>query len=531
MRRLLAMLVLVVSVALAQDWVVRYPARVEGASAHGIIVDSAGNSFISGYAQDIVMVKYRPDGGGRWDTHYSCAAYDNVGKTDIGLDSTGNILIAASVRLNNQNGFLVAKYDPARQLVWDRVCWHSTSQTAVSGGCSVTLVVDPTGGIYVVGSARSDSTSYDIAVGRLDATGGVRWCRLFDGQRHESDNAQSADLVGETALVVTGRTKDASGRYNAIALSYDSAGNQRWLYVHRANTNFESHAYAVEVAPGGGVYLAGWQRSAGQSDKTALVVKLNSAGDSLWSRTDSTVAYSLAVDSLDNVMAVGDYLSTKATMRGWRYDADGQLTWRRDLSSTDTARTYGRLAVLTYDQGVYASGYRYSGLDQSGFLVARFSASGQMAWARFSDETILYENKPLDAVTDGDDNILLTGVSYDWSRSRGDFMTMKFRPSGAVAEEGPGIDPAGTLRVCPFLAARACEIRMPGEALATEICISDASGRRLRSLGLSTGANTGNRSATWSLTDDHGRQVPNGVYFIGLDSPERTARAKVVVQR
>lgn len=530
LRRLAAAIALAASVAVPQEWTARYPAGEDFAASRSLGVDSAACIYIAGYAQDIVMVKYRPDGSGRWDVKYSCGRFDRVDQIGIALDSSGNVIVAASVRDSTRNGFLVLKYDCSRQLVWDTVNWHSASSSAVPETRAVLVGVGPSNAIYVAGSARTDTTNTDMVLCRLSPSGNLDWTRVFDGQRHGSDQADAIAL-GREAVVVAGRSRDPADRWNATALRYTETGSLVWAYLHRTNSNFESHARDIAICPDGSVWLAGTQQRVEQPSKECLVVRLTSDGDSLWSRTDSSVGNSLGIDTLGNGYVVGNHPEYDGNLRVWKYSHSGQRLWRREYSGNDAAFTYGYHANLCQDQGVFASGSRWRGPFIGDFLVVKWDSDGDLEWCRFTDTTDMYKEEPSAAETDNDGNLVLTGTSIHRESGYGYFLTMKFRPSGAIVEADSGSALGACVRVHPLVATRVCQIGIPAGLDACRIAVSDAAGRRVRTLACTVSGDAGSRVATWGLVDDHGREVPNGVYFFELEPSMRSVKAKVVVQR
>jgi hypothetical protein len=91
--------------------------------------------------------------------------------------------------------------------------------------------------------------------------------------------------------------------------------------------------------------------------------------------------------------------------------------------------------------------------------------------------------------------------------------------------------PPATLRGAPNPFGRTGEIRyaLP-ERTHVRVCIYDASGRLVREL-VSGVRDAGAHAVTWDRTDDRGREIASGVYFLSMKAGGATIRKKLVVVR
>lgn len=97
---------------------------------------------------------------------------------------------------------------------------------------------------------------------------------------------------------------------------------------------------SVALDSSGNILVAGLTASDGAGGTDGLIVKYDPAGTVLWSRTfggaSGDALYGIAVDSLDNVIAIGETQSTGAGSRDFlivKYNSSGALQWAKSLGS------------------------------------------------------------------------------------------------------------------------------------------------------------------------------------------------------
>ncbi len=525
MKRIVLIFGLAATLAIAQDWQARYSTGPRNNDdARALVVDRYGNSYVAGYAQGIAVIKYNPHGESLWSRTWTRVRYSKYGGMAAELDSDENVIVVTAVYKDLYNGFCILKYTSEGEFLSDTTYWHSRSSQPVPDISPLNAAIDRSNNIYVGGTAGNDSTQTDIITCRYGHTGNLKWSRYFDGQRHDSDEGRALTMDRAGRVLVAGRVQDASHHWNAVVLKYDTAGTLLWSYSYMPNTNYQSWANDIGVCSNNDIYIAGWQQYYGQPDQS-LVVKLNSSGDTIWTRGDSSEAHGLAVDNADNVFVTGE---VARTLRTWKYGPSGQLQWKDDYRTVDTMSTYGRLACLAPNQGLYAAGWRWAGLGRNDFFVVRYSPAGQKMWSAFTDSSDLFNDKPSAADLDPWGNIILTGRSRNRDTGYDDFLTMKFRASGAVEEPGmPQVATHDAITISPSVVSSRCIFNIRKSEAPSSLRILDISGRTVRELALPSGETC----VAWNVTDGLGRPVPNGVYFAVLKSPESRAAAKFLIQR
>ena len=136
---------------------------------------------------------------------------------------------------------------------------------------------------------QTSAGAQDVFVRKYDPAGKELWTRQFGTSSLEDVSGIAADdtgiyVAGTTLGVLPGQT--SAGSADLFVRKYDAAGNELW--TRQFGTAEYDQARGV-AAHGSSIYLAGWtlgtlpgQSAHGLHD--AIVVRLGSAGDLIWSR-------------------------------------------------------------------------------------------------------------------------------------------------------------------------------------------------------------------------------------------------------
>jgi hypothetical protein len=145
-------------------WVARYNGPRSGEdNPHGLAVDSAGNSYVSGSSMgstppglpsaarsyDIATVKYGPDGRELWAQRYSGPANRNDYSRALALDAAGNVYIQghSDSSPNRTTEVVTLSYDSAGHPRW--IARYETGVEVGSDYRNGSIAVDAAGIVYV----------------------------------------------------------------------------------------------------------------------------------------------------------------------------------------------------------------------------------------------------------------------------------------------------------------------------------------------------------------------------------------------
>jgi hypothetical protein len=171
-------------------------------------------------------------------------------------------------------------------------------------------------GYVIVGKTNSfGAGSEDILLLKINSAGAISWAKTYGTMFYDDANVvlQTADdgfLIGTLSgrMIKTDMNGDtlwtrsypgairymvqtADGGYAATGAAYqdfyllktDSSGNISWSRTY-GGSNFDQ-SNVVQQTTDGGYIIAGWTASFGQGSDDAYAVRVDSVGDTLWTRT------------------------------------------------------------------------------------------------------------------------------------------------------------------------------------------------------------------------------------------------------
>ena len=311
---LFALCLLFLTPLIAQDleWAVGY-----GSSStdygQGVVVDAAGNSYITGTFQN--TVDFDPGVG------------------VVNLTATGGFDI------------FIQKLDPNGNLVWARQI--GSHETDIGRG----IAVDAAGNVYTTGYCRgnvdfdpgpgdftvSGSGTSDAFVVKLDNNGDFGWAYVLGSSSVDEGSDIEVDAAGN--VYVTGHFRNtidfdpgigvfnltSNGNTDGFVQKVDTDGNLLWA-INLGGGNVD-RGRALDVDEFGDVYVAGefsatvdFDPGAGIDNHTAVasrdvfITKLSSTGNYLWTAAVGgggfDTGYGLAIDGFGHVYATGVFSDT-----------------------------------------------------------------------------------------------------------------------------------------------------------------------------------------------------------------------------
>jgi hypothetical protein len=290
--------------------------------ANAIALDSEGNAVVtgsedSGSGSVVATIKYSSDGIPLWTNRQS----PGVGFV-MALDASNNVIV------NGFPGCLTLKYSSAGALLWSR----TYSDYNRPSGRSVTLAVDSSGNVFVVGGTSSYPPYGEYQTIKYSSAGVLLWTRRYKGPGVNVSSYANAVAVDASGNVyVTGQsagTGGSEGHYDFATIKYSGAGVPLWTNCYNgpgAGTGAGNDcAMAIAVDPNTNVVVTGWSGGFGGIDY--LTIKYSNAGVPLWTNRLSGGAdpSALAVDSRGNAYVTspsgGDYFT-------FAYSSSGVPLW------------------------------------------------------------------------------------------------------------------------------------------------------------------------------------------------------------
>lgn len=196
----------------------------------------------------------------------------------------------------------------------------------------------------------------------------------------------SVQITQDGGYVIAGKTRSfGAGNYDYWLVKTDSFGDTLWTKTY-GGTGYDI-CRSVQQTRDGGYILAGYTVSFGAGDRDFYVVKTDSLGDTLWTRTYGGSERENCYSARQT--ADGGYIIIGSTTSFGAGGEDVYLVKTDSIGNPLWIKTYGGpldelgVAVLQTDDGGYIfSGRTGSGPGNSNIFIVKTDADGNTIWSR-----------------------------------------------------------------------------------------------------------------------------------------------------
>jgi hypothetical protein len=485
---------------------------------NGILVADRGFSSTQDYGLDVdafgnALLAFRDDGPGGVQITASKVAPDGAtlwGPTGVQLTSTTDFVAAPEIAGTGDGGVVVAwtqestirlqKLDGLGSPVWGA----GVTITPGAGSYSVSDLHDSGAGDVIVSFTHMTGlfpSPRHLLTQKLDANGTLLWgtghVTVFDGGSLQFGNFPSF-------------VPDGSG--GAVFSWYDAASTQLQCYAQRVLAN------GTEAFPHNGA----------AASLNAMRV-----------RVSPSVSFNSSTSETFLFWEEENQSQSQAGVYGQKFDAGGSRQWTDEGSVVVPVGVDEMTMVrcLTAGLGAFVFWSRSPSFGQDRLYGARLDGDGVIDIAPFDVASTPSQKSRLDVGRSTSGFAILA-----WSDARadaGDILAQNVNPDGTLGLPPTGIgaaDNAGVSRPrlgVPWPNPTTGPVRLDYHAGATpgnpKLEIYDVRGRLVRRLAARAGTPDGR--SHWNGLDEHGARVPDGVYFIRLETPTVTLTERITVIR
>ena len=369
-----------------QIWAVRFndDNSDKDDAANAIAVDAVGNVYVTGYStgltsfKDIITVKYSSSGNVVWSSRYNGLGNDDDLASAIAVDGLGNVFVTGySVGLISSEDFLTIKYNSAGTELWiDTYDNPEMNDIDIANA----MILDGSGNIYVTGYSIGTGSAEDFATVKYNALGDELWVRRYNGTGNDYDITSAIAVDGSGNVIVTGFSAGNGSSEDYATIKYDPQGNSLWVNRYNGNSNSYDISTSVAADDQGNVYVTGYSYDEITSEDYATI-KYSPDGNQLWvSKYNGTsgeydIATSVKVDFKGDVYVTGysfDF-DTKENYATVKYNSAGSEIWVQVYNGASDGSDIASALFTDANDNVYVTGYSYDGPNSVDYVTFKYS--------------------------------------------------------------------------------------------------------------------------------------------------------------
>jgi hypothetical protein len=341
----------------------------------GYIVAGQTASFGAGY-DDFYLIKTNASGDTLWARTYGGSVRD-WGWSVLQTPDTGYIILGQTSSFGaGDKDFYLVKTDASGSVVWDKTC----GGTGLDEGRCVQQTLD--GGYILAGYTTSfGAGSYDFYLVKANAVGDTVWTRTYGGTNE--DVGYSVRPTLDSGYVMVGYTASfGAGNQDVYLVKTNAVGDAEWTRTYGGLGN--DIGFSVQQTPDSGYIIAGYTASYGAGNGDVYLIKTNSSGDTLWTRTyggtGEEMGYSVQ-QTLDGGYVVAGKTASFGQGNGDVYliktDSSGNTLWTRTWGGAGV--DFGNSVQQTSDGGYIVTGYTAPPAGAGDVYLIKTDANGSVS--------------------------------------------------------------------------------------------------------------------------------------------------------
>ncbi|MFQ5869426.1 MAG: T9SS type A sorting domain-containing protein [Candidatus Zixiibacteriota bacterium] len=325
---------------------------VQQTSDGGYIIAGYTDSFGAGL-QDFYLVKTDSSGDTLWTRTYGGSDHDWA--RSVQQTSDGGYIIAGYTGSFGAGGndFYLVKTDSSGDTLWTRTYGGSDHDQGLS-------VQQTSDGGYVIGGMTESfgAGDWDVYLVKTDSSGDTLWTRNYGGS--SEDHGYSVQQTSDGGYIIAGLTGSfGAGEFDVYLVKTNSSGDILWARVYGGSDS--DYGVSVQQTFDGGYIVAGETRSFGAGYDDVYLVRSGPSGDTLWTRTYGGIDYdhgrSVQQTSDGGYIVAGQTRSFGAgNYNVWllKTDSSGDTLWTRTYGGSGS--DWGWSVQQTSDGGYIIAG-------------------------------------------------------------------------------------------------------------------------------------------------------------------------------
>jgi len=262
---------------------------------------------------------------------------------------------------------------------------------------------------------------------------GMEWEQSFGGS--QNDEATHIQATSDGGYIISGTTESYGfGGSDIWIIKTDNSGLIEWNNCFGSVYN-ESGGQTKETEDGGFVII-GSKNMIGDESNNVWIIRTNSQGDSLWTKTYGGIAFDNGTSILVN--DDGGFVILGSTESYGNGDSDIWLIKTDSYGSEEWSRTYGSgskdigQSILTTYDGGHLIGYKIEsfGLGGTSIGLLRVDANGNELWTRTIGGSTAISSSSFQKVSD--DQYVMVCSRFNNGNNAYDTYLIKINDSGDI---------------------------------------------------------------------------------------------------
>lgn len=399
---LVAVLLMASVFAQAPDtlWMKIFGGNLQDNRAYSVKQTNDNGFVLTGYTdeegaggRDVRLIRTDSDGNTMWTKTYGGTLWDE-GKCVQLTDDNGYIIAGYTKSYGNGGGnadVWLIKTNAAGDTLWTKTYGKFSPDYAYS----VQQTKD--GGYIVAGETSNIGTGTNVYLIKTDAAGDSVWTKSYGGIAHEAGySVQQTDDGGYIVTGVVWEGPSTSIRNIWLIKTYPN-GDIQWTKVF-GNTMRDDWSHSVQQTTDGGYIIVGETTSYGEGGYDIWLIKTNSSGDTLWTRTygGSGDEYGYSVQQTSDVgYIITGYTESvgSGSFDLWliKTDEAGNPIWTKTIGGLQS--DYGYSVQQTTDGGYIITGVTLSyGLGANKIWLVRIASGTTGIEEKEKSDLYIYPN-------------------------------------------------------------------------------------------------------------------------------------------
>jgi hypothetical protein len=322
----------------------------------GYIVAGKTASFGAGY-DDFYLIKTNASGDTLWTRAYGGSVRD-WGRSVLQTPDSGYLIAGYTTSFGAGNGDIyLVKTSASGNFIWGKPC----GGTGLDEARSVQITSDSGRLAYIVAGYTTSfgAGSYDFYLVKTDSSGDTLWTRTYGGTNEEMGYSVRRTL--DSGYVVAGYTASfGAGGSDVYLVKTDTIGDTMWTRTYGGIGN--EIGFSVQQTSDSGYIIAGYTASFGSGNGDVYLIKTDTIGDTMWTRTyggvNEDMGYSVRQTPDGGYIVAGktaSFGSGNSDVYLIKTNASGDIVWTRTWGGSGV--DFANSVEQTSDGGYIIAGY------------------------------------------------------------------------------------------------------------------------------------------------------------------------------